>query len=782
MCTGLSAPVRAARPLIDSGKWDAYFALFARDTQVPWKHVSVRLDTYSGAPVDFAAYEVDPADVLIAGAGARSRAIDLSRRTAVAKWRFTPPAGLRFESNDVDVPLANREGFFVIEARRGDASQQVWMNLSRIGILTKEAPGGMLLYAADLGTGRALSGMRLSYLVGAAFVYAKTDANGVAHVPAGQRPRFALAEWGHSRAAVNFLPVSPLPNAVVGVRLETGAVRAGNRVRAVGFARKKTGNAMRPATGEVNVTVVARGRTLATATPKLDSAGAFSAELAIPADAPAGDFAVLASSSGATGGATLRIDATGDATLAIDVPCAVACAPDAQVPVVVSAKSSGAPLAGREMRVRVVRTPHVLAPGTLDDAEPWATTVIFDHTLRADDLGLVRVTLPAPTDGLASTYGIKAESGTATASVRVVTPTARIALAVTPQRSTVDIGEASVVDVRGFDALAGTPAAGTSVHVALTHGPIVQEENVKLDADGRARVTFRNVVPGTSLVTADADVDGKHAFDAASVTASPSVGASGGGSGGSDDVKMTLDKERYHVGDRTVVTASLSGAAGNAFFSIEGARPFATQTVNVNGGSATGTMTIPETIGDAYVGVAFVRDGEMFYGTQRVVVDGPGHERAVTLGADKTVYAPGETAHISVTDGAPHGAATIALRLGDARPSRSAAFDNAPGVLSAAATSSQNPASDDPAWHAWVTPARSTVGDIFGVDRPAQTEQIDNSIVAAAPHALLWRIERIDGPNIAVVLPPQKGTYVLSLLKMSDDGDVGAATLSLTVQ
>jgi hypothetical protein len=70
-----AAPARAARPLLDSGKWDQYFALFARDTQVPWKKITVRLDTYSGAPVDFAAYSVDPYDVLVAGSSAKPRAI-----------------------------------------------------------------------------------------------------------------------------------------------------------------------------------------------------------------------------------------------------------------------------------------------------------------------------------------------------------------------------------------------------------------------------------------------------------------------------------------------------------------------------------------------------------------------------------------------------------------------------------------------------------------------------------------------------------------------------------
>ncbi|GAC1404832.1 MAG: hypothetical protein NVSMB64_08680 [Candidatus Velthaea sp.] len=775
------APAQAARPLLDSGKWDAYFALFARDTQVPWKRISVRLDTYSGAPVDFAAYEVDPADVIVAGSNARPRAIDTAHRSAAAKWRFTPPAGLKFESNDVDVPLANREGFFVIEARRGDATQQVWLNLSRIGVLTKESPGGTILYGADLGTGRALAAMRITYLVGAAFAYGKTDAHGIARVPAVPRPRFALADWGRSKAFVNFLPLSPIAGTLVGVRLDRGVVRAGERVRAVGFVRRKTGNTMRAGGGEAKVVVLARGRTLASASVRLDAAGAFTADLPIPADAPAGDVAVLASSAGATGGATLRIDGIGDAVLTIAAACGTACAPDAEVPVVVSAKRAGAALANHDVRVRIVRTPHIIAPGTPDDAPQWATTAIFDRMMKTDDLGTVRVTIPAPTDGLASTYGLSASSGASTATGRIATPTAKIALAVLPERTQLDIGEAAAVGVRGFDALDGTPAAGLSVHVQLVHGATVQDETVKLDVEGRARVQFRNPVPGTNLATAESTVEGKRAFDAAAIVVVPSA-LSGSASRKSSDVRITLDRGRYRVGDRVKLQGTLAGAAGDALVTLEGARPFDTQTLEVREGRADATLTVPETVGDAYAGVAFVRDGAIYYATQRIAIDGPGHQRLTAIGADKPAYVPGSSAKITIADGGIGGGATLAIRLLDGRPARGAAFEDAPDVLAAVATTSQNPASDDPAWHAWVAPARSTAGDIFGFDRPRPKDVVDTAIAFAAPRALVWRVERIDGETFEVQLPEERGKYVLSILKMTDDGDVGTATLSLTVQ
>jgi hypothetical protein len=777
---GSPGPSRAARPLLDKGKWDAYFALFARDAQVPWKPITVRLDTYSGAPVDFAAYPVDPAEVLVAGSNARPRAIDTAGRKPVARWRFAPPTGLKFESNEVEVPLRNREGFFVIEARRGPAAQQVWLNLSRIGLLTKESAAGIVMYAADLGTGRALPGMRITYLVDARFAYGKTGPDGLARVT-GPRPRFALAEWGRSRAFVSFVPVPPVPAAVVGVRLDRGLVHAGESVHAVGFARVRRGTEMLPASGSVKLSVVARGRVLVSAMPKLDASGTFDADMPIPVGSPTADVAVLANANGATGGASLHVQAVGDAVVTLVAACGMACPPSADIPVTLTVEREGAAQPGRTVRVRVVRTPHVLAPGTADNAPQWATTAILDRVVRTDAAGSAQVTLPAPGDGLASTYGITAQSGTARASLRLVTPTAKIALAVAPERTPLNIGEAAVIDVRGFDALDGTPAAGTPVRLRLAHGPNVQETAVTLDGSGRGRATFRDVMPGTSLLTATADVDGERAFDASAVAVEPSASAAGG-DGKSGEVQIDLDRLRYPVNGRVNVSGSLAGAAGDALISLDGVRSFSSLVVPVRTGRAAAAVTVPAAIGNVAAGVAFVRDGAMYYGTRDLPIDGPGHPRATTLTADRATYGPGDTAKISIADGGLHDDATIALRLGDGIPARGADFVDAPDSLAAAGTTTQNPASDDPGWHAWVAPAGSTAGDIFGFDRPRAAETTDVALPVAAPRDLVWRIDEHAGASVDVPLPQEKGKYVLSILKMTMDGDVGAATISLTVQ
>ena len=57
-----------------------------------------------------------------------------------------------------------------------------------------------------------------------------------------------------------------------------------------------------------------------------------------------------------------------------------------------------------------------------------------------------------------------------------------------------------------------------------------------------------------------------------------------------------------------------------------------------------------------------------------------------------------------------------------------------------------------------------------------------DTLGAASERALLWRIDRTDREGFDVTLPQTPGRYVVSVLKVSDDGDVGAATLAIDVR
>ena len=247
----------------------------------------------------------------------------------------------------------------------------------------------------------------------------------------------------------------------------------------------------------------------------------------------------------------------------------------------------------------------------------------------------------------------------------------------------------------------------------------------------------------------------------------------------SAEVQIATDKPRYRVGEKVRVAASLAGATGDAFVDFEGARAMGEQTLPANGGRANAVFTVPETVGDAALGVAFVRDGALEFATQRVAIDGPGHARATTLAADKPAYAPGSVAHVTIADGNSQAGATLAIRLADARASSGASFEDAAAVLAGTGTTTQNPASSDPAWHASVLPTRSTALDMSANERSAPPAE---TLGAPTERALLWRIDRTDREGFDLVLPQAPGRYVVSVLKVSDDGDVGAATLAIEVR
>ena len=771
---------RAARPLLDQHQWDSSFAILAQDTSVPWKATTVRLDTYSGAPVDFAAYAVDPAEVIVAGANRPARAIDTSRLQPAARWRFSPPPGYRFETSNVQVPLGSSEGFYVIEARRGDAMQQVWVNRSHIALLTKESPEGLVLWLVDLRSGLAARDVKVEFLVGGSLVSRNTDRNGLIVWRDATRPTFALAQSGASRAFVSLLPQAPLPSAIVGVRVESAVVRAGQVVRAFGFARRRSGGTLRRVAGDVKVTLAGQRTTLAAENVHLDAAGAFVADLSVPAAAGAGDYAVLASAGGTVGGTSIHVDAAGDVALAVAGACP--CDGASAVPIVVSATRDGAPAPGVRVRVQIVRTPHVVPPGERDDAPRWGTTLVLDSTLTTGADGHAQVAIPPPTDGLASTYGVRAatDGNAATATAQLALPTAPIALAVEPDAAAVALGQPIGLELRGFTVADGAPASGVRVTVRLAHGVTSAAQPVTLDDAGHAHVVFHDASLGSNLLIADAaGADGRHALDAASVDVSP-VGAIAKAGASDSVVSVALDRTRYRPGERIGVSVAANGAAGDALVTLEGARTYQERLVPLSGGHAAATIDLADVQGDTRIDVSVVRDGSVVLGSAPLQIDAPGHVRALSLSLDRAAYAAGDLAHVALHGG--DGPCTVVMRVTDSRPTGGAEFDDIAAVLAAGGTTSQNPFSENPAWHVWVQPAKSRAVDVFGADRPRDTKVDVPAIGAAAPRTVSWRVDRVANGQLDLPVPALAGTYLVSVVQIFDDGDVGAASSGVVVR
>jgi len=774
VCTAL--PASAARPIVDLHKLDRYFALFAHDSDVPWRPTYVRLDTYSTAPVAFAVYQAQPGDVLTAGTTARPRAIDTSRLRPIATWTFTPPGGYKFQSNEVPVPLGDREGFFVVEVRRAGVGEQVWIDRTRVGLVSKENASGIALYGTDLGTGRPLPHMRVMFVVDRRFVTRYTDDRGIVRWDAHPRPVFAIAQWGESFAFLSFLPQSPLPRAVVAVGTDSAAVHAGDELHVVGYVRRIADGRIVAGSGRVAIDVRRGPHAVAHAEVPLDAAGAFTTAFRIPASAPAGDYAVLAQADGAVGGAAVHVEAdAGGVALSVAAACGGTCDAQADLPVVIRALRDGRPAADLPIRLTVVRAPHAYL-GIAPPPSPWGTSVWFTTTVRTDANGKARAAIPHPTDGLDSTYGIRVVSGGATASARITVTQAPVILHLEVDRERTTLDEPVGFSVRAVSAADGRPVRGGSATVRLVHGVSVQEQTVALDRDGTARGSFSDPELGTSLVIAAMHLaDGRVAMDAGQVTVTPQAEAPPV-ERESGFVRVHLDRDLYRPGEAVAVEARCAGASGDALISDESALGDDLHVVALANGQARLRMIARDAPGDLAVGAAFVHDGAIAWNATPLTVDGPG--RPVPMRAQlRGVVRPGADLPV-VLVGAPI-PGTIAVRIARGTPSGSALFDDLPALLLVGSTTTQTSAPAFPTWHPWVDSTGKHPSVLGFVSRGGPPQEV--TLAQAETRPVFWRVEHVAAPETIVPVPRRSGDYTLSVLAMGDDGRVAAASIPLVV-
>ncbi len=766
------APASAARPIVDLHKLDAYFALFAADSNVPWKATTVRLDTYSSAPVDFSVYRVDPADVLTAGSNARPRAIDTRRLRPLIRFRFTPPGGYQFQPNAVDVPLGTREGFFIIEARRGAVGEQVWINRSRIGLIAKQTPEQLFLYGTDLGSGEAIARMRVQLLVGDRFVTRYTDREGAISWLSPDRPIFALAQWGASFAFLSLLPQAPLPSTVVGVRTASAVVHAGGTVRVVGFARVRRGNVLIPASGDVTISLRDGARLLAEQRAAVDRSGAFTADLPVPANAAAGDDAILAQTAGGVGGASVHVDAdAGDLVLDVASACGDECSPSTDVPVVIRSSRPDTPI-----HVTVIRSPHVYVDYS-PRSTPWGTTAWLDERITTDGAGRAEIRIARPTDGLGSTYGVRVESGGATADTRIIVATAPVALRLQLDRDQETLGTPIGFDVYATNVRSGRPAGGGQVVVTLAHGGSVQQQTLTLDAAGRARGAFTSADLGTNLVMATLDRDGLQAQDATQVEVDAQASLATA-QGDSADVVLTLDRDRYAPGDAVRVEAVAPGVQGDALFSLDGAFGVQAVVAHVRDGRASAVLRATDAAGALHVSASFVRDGAIESSTASLDVDGQGRADTATLSIDPPPQ-PGSDVAVSLR-GVSAIAGTIVVRVSSGDPSGSALFTSVPDALAFDVSTTQTSAPQSTTWHPWVD---STGAHPLVLEFVRHTEPPPDLMLAQADtRPVSWSVERSDGAPTHVQLPSARGRYTISVLAITDDGRVIAASSTIDIR
>jgi hypothetical protein len=313
--------------------------------------------------------------------------------------------------------------------------------------------------------------------------------------------------------------------------------------------------------------------------------------------------------------------------------------------------------------------------------------------------------------------------------------------------------------------------------VQLVNGSSIQEQTLVLDAHGHAHGAFTSPHVGSNLIVA-ALSGTERAMDATQVQVEPQTMETQTAQA-SQNIGITLDRKRYAAGETAHIDAFLAGAQGSALLTLESATGTQLHLVAVHDAHASATMRIGDAPGVLAVGAAFVRDGALQWTAAPLVVDAPGRPLTASLELDRSWYDAGTLAMARLGDVRP-GPGTLIARITKTQPTGSALFQSAPDLLAIGTTTTQDTAVDGASWHPWV----DSTGDHAVIQTFARrtAPPADLTMTQADTASVYWKIDRHAGDSVQLPVPQTPGKYVLTLLKVDDDGRVTAASGDLIVQ
>jgi len=725
-------------------------------TAAPGERALVRVSSKTAGPVDLLAYRVeDPAALLDAGLdlgrgeiayarllGAMERArraarIDLPTLGAAggepaidARLTFVARAGAKLEApvaaavaepkerraapqaeRVVEVPLP-ASGLYVIEVRREGAATAVVTLVSRIALVTKRDPAGLLAFAADRTAGTPLARVAVEVRSGSqTLAQGTTDERGLVRLDGAFPPTARLRAAKEDDLAFGeetYFPSDVLDRRVY-VFAHQPAYRPGERLEAKGIVRawREGAYALDADVREVEVRFVAAGdRVLATAVaPVSADLGTFAAGCDVPKDAPTGPGRVVVAIGGRTYAGPFRIEAYRTPTfeIAVQPKAPRIAAGDSAAFLLEGAFYEGGPTARAPFTwtLQYHRVDRDLFPtdemarlffGT--EREAFAPQPVAQGTGTLDDLGRAEVVVPVPP---------RSEDGYLTLRVVVTGPdrtaaegTGSTGYAASPLNVALRTdrhlyGAEGVARVRVKAVLAdGTPARARAGVVTASQVTDAPKDGLRVAEESPVGTwPFTTGDAGTADLDVPFAANGRYAISVAvpRATGEPAgpaaaatihvwvageradVGYSG------ERLEVVADRDEYAVGDVARLLV-LSPVGARPFLrTTEGTRVLAFDTVRLPGEDDRGASAVvevkigPEHVPSGYIGIALVDRGNVLAATKLLRVPPADRVLKPTVEASRTEFEPGETVAMTakVTDaaGAPVAGAEVSVAVVD---------------------------------------------------------------------------------------------------------------------
>lgn len=616
----------------------------------------------------------------------------LNASQLVTSWRELLPPVRDPEYRRVPLDLKS-PGVYVVEAVNAPLKAYTVVVVSDVGLVTKTAPGQLLVFAANRFSGDPLPGCRVRVMADQKTVAGGTTANdGTFQTDVAVREPdhlVTLADCNGQSAATDpgaYTIREPTRHLVGYIYTDRPVYRPGHVVHFKSILRWREKGALMPLGREpVEVSIVDdKDKVLLRERKPVDPFGSLTGSFTVPATASLGYYTVRVASGDATATGSFEVQEYRKPEFDVAVrPASRFEIQGKRITATIAARYYfGQPVAGASVKY-VVHRQGYYSPLRYDDSAPagegedkgfgYGGDQQLEGTARLNDQGSAEIAVPLALDDQGRDYTARIEARVTDSSGREVAGAAsviathgRFLVIVRSERHVYSPGDTANVNLRALD-YSGNPQAGVRIHALLERieyrssdstqtTTTLHESDQDADADGRARWSFRAPSePGSYLVRVTAASEGRQVSDTTYLWVPGRTERFE--NEGDQFLELVPDRRSYQPGDTARLIVRGADFDASVLVTKEGQHVSFHRVVRARGNDAIDVPIAPEDVGDVYVSLAFLKDDRLYRADRRLSVPALQHQLAVTAVADKPVIRPGDPGvfTLKVTDatGAP---------------------------------------------------------------------------------------------------------------------------------
>jgi uncharacterized protein YfaS (alpha-2-macroglobulin family) len=602
----------------------------------------------------------------------------------VTSWREVLPPLRDPEVRRIPLDL-KQPGMYVVEAVSAPHRAYTIVIVSDVGLVSKAAPGQILLYAANRLTGTPVGNCAVQVIANqAAIATGQTGADGVfeAVVPETKADDFiSVARCGDQVTASDPGSWYLRENArelVAYIYTDKPIYRPGHTVRVKGVLRWRERGALKPfdapdvelRVSDLTDKVVYRERR------KVDAFGGVSAEIPLGAGVALGHYAIAVVHGDETASGSFEVQEYRKPEFEVRVtPAERFTVQGGRVRATVDARYYfGQPVANGKVAYTAHRQPYYSPLRWSDDEEDgggsywYGDDQVLEGEARLDASGKATLTLPADVDGQGRDYTLRIEARVTDSSNREVSGTAvahatvgTFLIAATVDTYVARPGGTATLSLRAVR-YTGEPQPATPVRVSVMarvpnrrwdeEGGTreVASSTVTTDASGRA--TWAIPVPreaGDYRIRAAAEANGRQIVDDSYLWVPGSREMSAQEDSGFDRY-LELIPEKRTLAPGETARFLIRGAEfdSEVLVTKEAQSVSWHQVIRARGNETIEVPISDEDIGDTWVNIAFLKDDRLYRAERRVKVPAVSRQLNVTITAASPVSKPREPGRFAI--------------------------------------------------------------------------------------------------------------------------------------